>query len=98
MSFYFSLVGEGLPRLLLVAVGLVICAMSLRALSRIRSRLSGFARICHNLAGFGVIGLTVIWSVALLSGRLPPFWPVLAEHHDSGGTSHHGRDGGAAAR
>ena len=77
VSLYLSLVGEGLPRLLLVAVGLVICAMSLRALARIRSRLSGFSRMCHKLAGFGVIGLTVIWSVALLSGRLPPFWPVL---------------------
>jgi hypothetical protein len=33
--------------------------------------------MCHKLAGFGVIGLTMIWSVALLSGRLPPFWPVL---------------------
>ena len=77
VSLYLSLVGEGLPRLLLVAVGLVICAMSLRALARIRSRLSGFSRMCHKLAGFGVIGLTVIWSVALLSGRLPPFWPIL---------------------
>ena len=77
VSFYFSLVGEGLPRLLLVAVGLLICAMSLRALARIRSRFSGFARMCHKLAAFGVICLTVIWSVALLSGRLPPFWPVL---------------------
>jgi small-conductance mechanosensitive channel len=77
VGLYFSLVGEGLPRLLLVLVGLVICAMSLRALARIRSRFSGFARMCHKLAGFGVIGLTVIWSVALLSGRLPPFWPVL---------------------
>jgi hypothetical protein len=77
VSLYLSLVGEGLPRLLLVAVGLVICAMSLRALARIRSRSNGFSRMCHKLAGFGVIGLTVIWSVALLSGRLPPFWPVL---------------------
>src|SRR5262244_2594251 len=77
VSLYLSWVGEGLPRLLLVLVGLVICAMSLRALARIRARFSGFARACHRLAGFSVIGLTVIWSVALLSGRLPPFWPVL---------------------
>ena len=77
VSLYFSLVGEGLPRLLLVVVGLVICVMSLRALARIRLRFSGFARACHKLAEFGVIVLTVIWSVALLSGRLPPFWPVL---------------------
>jgi hypothetical protein len=70
-SLYFSLVGEGLPRLLLVVVGLVICAMSLRALARIRSRFSGFARMCHRLAWLGVIGLAVIWSIALLSGRLP---------------------------
>lgn len=77
VSLYLSWVGAGFPRLLLILVGLVICAMSLRALARIRSRFSGFARMCHKLAGFGVIGLTVIWSVALLSGRLPPFWPVL---------------------
>jgi small-conductance mechanosensitive channel len=77
VSLYLSWVGAGFPRLLLILVGLVICAMSLRALARIRSRFSGFARMCHMLAGFGAIGLTVIWSVALLSGRLPPFWPVL---------------------
>jgi len=77
VSLYLSWVGAGFPRLLLILVGMVICAMSLRALARIRSRFSGFARMCHKLAGFGVIGLTVIWSVALLSGRLPPFWPVL---------------------
>src|SRR6516164_8496234 len=77
VSFYLSWVGDGLPRLVLVAVGLVICAMSLRALVRIRSRFNGFAKICHRLAGFGVIGLTVVWCVALLSRRLPPFWPVL---------------------
>jgi small-conductance mechanosensitive channel len=77
VSLYFSLVGEGLPRLLLVVVGLVICAISLRALARMRSRFSGFARMCHKLAWFGVIGLAAIWSVALLAGRLPPFWPVL---------------------
>jgi len=77
VSLYLSWVGEGLPRLLLVLVGLVICAMSLRALAKIRGRFIGFARTCHRLAGFGVIGLTAIWSVALLSGRLPPFWPVL---------------------
>ena len=77
VSLYLSWVGEGLPRLLLVLVGLVIGAMSLRALAKIRARFSGFARVYHRLAGFGVLGLTVIWSVALLSGRLPPFWPVL---------------------
>ena len=77
VSFYLSWVGDGLPRLVLVAVGLVICAMSLRALVRLRSSFSGFAKICHRLAGFGVIGLTVVWCVALLSRRLPPFWPVL---------------------
>ena len=77
VSLYLSWVGDGLPRLVLVLVGLVICAMSLRALARIRRRFSGFAKVCHKLAGFGVTGLAVIWSVALLSGRLPPFWPVL---------------------
>jgi hypothetical protein len=33
--------------------------------------------MCHKLAGLGVISLTVIWCVALLPRRLPPFWPVL---------------------
>src|SRR6516162_5338870 len=77
VSLYLSWVGDGLPRLVLVVVGLVICAMSLRALARIRSRFSGFAKMCHRLAGFGAVGLTVVWCVALLSRRLPPFWPVL---------------------
>src|SRR5215472_3461122 len=77
VSLYLSWVGDGLPRLVLVVVGLVICAISLHALGRIRSRFSAFANMCHKLAGFGVIGLTVIWCIALLSRRLPPFWPVL---------------------
>jgi small-conductance mechanosensitive channel len=77
VSLYLSWVGEGLPRLLLVVTGLVICAISLRALARVRSRLTGFAGVSRKLASFGVIGLAAIWSVALLSGRLPPFWPVL---------------------
>jgi len=42
-----------------------------------RARFNGFAKTCHRLAELGVIGLTLIWSVALLSRRLPPFWPVL---------------------
>jgi small-conductance mechanosensitive channel len=78
VSLYLSWAGEGLPRLLLVVVGLVICAISLRALARVRSRFTGFAGVCRKLASFGVIGLAAIWSVALLSGRLPPFWPVLS--------------------
>src|SRR5215472_4756103 len=77
VSLYLSWVGDGLPRLVLVVVGLAICATSLHALRRMRSRFSGFAKMCHKLAGFGVISLTVIWSIALLSRRLPPFWPVL---------------------
>jgi hypothetical protein len=77
VSLYLSWVGDGLPRLVLVVVGLVICATSLHALGRMRSRFNGFAKMCHKLAGFGMIGLTVIWCIALLSRRLPPFWPVL---------------------
>src|SRR5215472_3610024 len=77
VSLYLSWVGDGLPRLVLVVVGLVIGATSLHALGRIRSRFNGFAKMCHKLARFGVIGLTAIWCIALLSRRLPPFWPVL---------------------
>ena len=77
VSLYLSWVGDGLPRLVLVVVGLVIGAISLHGLGRMRARFNGFAKTCHRLAEFGVIGLTLIWSVELLSRRLPPFWPVL---------------------
>ena len=77
VSLYLSWVGDGLPRLVLVVVGLVIGAISLHGLGRMRARFNGFAKTCHRLAELGVIGLTLIWSVALLSRRLPPFWPVL---------------------
>ena len=77
VSLYLSWVGDGLPRLVLVVVGLVIGAISLHGLGRMRARFNGFAKTCHRLAELGVIGLTLIWSVELLSRRLPPFWPVL---------------------
>jgi hypothetical protein len=51
VSLYLSWVGEGLPRLLLVAVGLVICAISLRALGRMRSRFNG----CQNVPQTGPV-------------------------------------------
>jgi small-conductance mechanosensitive channel len=76
-SLYLTWVGEGLPRLLLILAGVVICAMSLRALARIRSRLSGFSRICHNLAVVSVFGLGATWTVGLLSVGKPPLRPVL---------------------
>jgi hypothetical protein len=93
VSLYLSWVGDGLPRLVLVVVGLVICAISLRGLRRIRSRFNGFAKTRHRLAEFGVIGLTMIWSVALLSRQLPPFWPVLLSVIILGGPTYRRRDG-----
>src|SRR5215831_4927605 len=48
-SLYLSWVGDGLPRLVLVVVGLVIGATSLYALTRIRPRFGGFAKLCHEL-------------------------------------------------
>jgi hypothetical protein len=44
VSFYLTWIGKVLPRLLLIFAGLVICAINLRALARIRSRVSGFGR------------------------------------------------------
>jgi len=76
-SFYMTWIGEGLPRLLLIFAGLVICAISLRALARIRSRLSGFGRIWHILAVFSVFGLGAAWIGQLLFGGRPPFRPTL---------------------
>jgi moderate conductance mechanosensitive channel len=76
-SLYLTWVGEGLPRLLLILAGLLICAMSLRALARIRSRLSGFGRICRNLAVASVFGLGATWTIGLLSSGKPPLRPLL---------------------
>jgi hypothetical protein len=77
MSLYLTRIGEGLPRLLLILAGLVICTISLRALARIRSRLSGFGRIWHILAVFSVFGLGAAWIVQLLFGGRPPLRPIL---------------------
>jgi hypothetical protein len=71
MSLYLTWIGEGLPRLLLILAGLVICTISLRALARIRSRLSGFGRIWRILAVFSVFGLGAAWIVQLLFGGRP---------------------------
>jgi hypothetical protein len=77
VSFYLTWIAKGLPRLLLIFAGLVICAISLRALTRIRSRLSGFGRIWHILAVFSVFGLGAGWIGQLLFGGRPPFRPTL---------------------
>jgi moderate conductance mechanosensitive channel len=77
MSLYLTWIGEGLPRLLLILAGLVICTISLRALARIRPRLSGFGRIWHILAVFSVFGLGAAWIVQLLFGGRPPLRPIL---------------------
>ena len=77
MSLYLTWIGEGLPRLLLILAGLVICTISLRALARIQSRLSGFGRIWHILAVFSVFGLGAAWIVQLLFGSRPPLRPIL---------------------
>jgi moderate conductance mechanosensitive channel len=77
-SLYLAQVGDGLPRLLLILTGLVICAMSLRALLRIRSRLRGFGRVCQALALVSVFGLGATWIIGLLSSGHPPFRPVLS--------------------
>ena len=95
VSLYLSWVGDGLPRLLLVLVGLVICAMSLRALAKIRARFSGFARVYHRLAvrrdqlNGDLERCTVVRSAA-------PVLASFAEHHDPGGAAHRRWDGGPA--
>lgn len=76
-SLYSTRIGEGLPRLLLIVAGFVISAISLRALARIRSRLSGFGRICGNLAAVSVFALGATWTIGLLSRGEPPLRPVL---------------------
>ena len=55
----------------------MICAISLSALARIKSRLSGFGRIWHILAVFSVFGLGAAWIGQLLFGGRPPFRPTL---------------------
>jgi hypothetical protein len=52
-------------------------ATGVEPLARISSQLSGFARVCHTLAVASVFGLGATWIIALLTGRQPPFRPVL---------------------
>ena len=98
VSLYLSWVGAGFPRLLLILVGLVICAMSLRALARIRSRFSGFARMCHKLAGFRRDRLDSDLERCVAVRPAAPVLAGIAEHHDPGRIARRGRDGGTAAR
>jgi hypothetical protein len=52
-------------------------ATGVELLARIRSQLSGFARVCRTPAVASVFGLGATWIIALLTGRQPPFRPVL---------------------
>ncbi|MBV9826237.1 MAG: mechanosensitive ion channel [Alphaproteobacteria bacterium] len=76
-GLYYCWIGEGLPRLIMVAAGLLAGAMCVRGLARAWQHLVGFGKVWAVLAVSAVIGLTAIWVVALLSGRLPPFRELL---------------------
>jgi hypothetical protein len=52
-------------------------ATGVELLAPIRPQLSGFARVCHTLAVVSVFGLGATWIIPLLTGRQPPFRPVL---------------------
>lgn len=75
-SLFLVRLGDGVPRIILIAASLVIGALCLRALSRIPPR-SHFDRMWHGLAIFSVFGLIVTWALGLLLEVAPPIGRVL---------------------
>jgi small-conductance mechanosensitive channel len=76
-GLYYAWIGEGLPRLIMVATGLIACGMCVHGLARIGRRLGGFGRVWAVLAIGAAIGLVAIWVISLLSGGYPPFEELL---------------------
>jgi small-conductance mechanosensitive channel len=70
--------GDGVPRLILIAAAAAIGVFWLRALSRLRHRFTGFMWFWHKLAVISVFALFVTWCLGLLLDDQPPFHRVVA--------------------
>jgi small-conductance mechanosensitive channel len=77
-SLFLVWLGDGVPRIILIAAAAVIGVFWLRALSRLRHRFTGFMWFWHKLAAISVFALFFTWSFGLLLDDQPPFHRVLA--------------------
>ena len=77
-SLFLVWLGDGVPRLILIAAAAVVGVLWLRALSRLRYRFTGFMWFWHKLAVISVFALFATWSLGLLLDDEPPFGRVIA--------------------
>jgi small-conductance mechanosensitive channel len=77
-SLFLVWLGDGVPRLILIAAAAVIGFLCLRALHRMHSHFVGFMRFWHILAVASVFALFAIWTLGLVLDAEPPFGRVLA--------------------
>ena len=77
-SLFLVWLGDGVPRIILIAAAAVIGVFWLRALSRLRHRFTGFMWFWHKLAAISVFALFFTWSFGLLLDDQPPFHRVIA--------------------
>jgi small-conductance mechanosensitive channel len=77
-SLFLVWLGDGVPRLILIAAAAAIGVFWLRALSRLRHRFTGFMWFWHKLAAVSVFALFLTWTLGLLLDDQPPFHRVIA--------------------
>jgi moderate conductance mechanosensitive channel len=77
-SLFLVWLGDGVPRVILIAAAAVIAIFWLRALSRLSYRFTGFMWFWHKLAVLSVFALFVVWCLGLLLDDQPPFHRVIA--------------------
>jgi small-conductance mechanosensitive channel len=77
-SLFLVWLGDGVPRLILIAAAAVVGIFWLRALSRLRHRFTGFMWFWHKLAVISVFALFMTWTFGLLLDDQPPFNRVIA--------------------
>jgi small-conductance mechanosensitive channel len=75
-SLFLVWLGDGVPRIILIAASLVIGVVCFRALSHMTRR-TYFERIWHRLALVSVFGLIATWAEGLLLAVEPPIGRVL---------------------
>src|SRR5258708_38531937 len=77
-SLFLVWLGDGVPRLILIAAAAAIGFLCLRALHRMHSHFVGFMRFWHMSAVASVFALFAIWTLGLVLDAQPPFGRVLA--------------------
>ncbi len=77
-SLFLVWLGDGVPRLILIAAAAVIGFLCLRALHNMHTHFIGFMRFWHALAVISVFALFATWTLGLLLDDEPPYGRVLA--------------------